>query len=212
MRSLTLLLLTVIAWGSSQLLGVADALLADEVWFAGVHILLVEGDITAQAADGIVNAANPGLMGGGGVDGAIHRAAGAILLEEGKKILRLRGPLAPGEAASTSAGRLTARRVIHSVGPIWRGGRDGEPALLARAYTSVLQIARAEGLRSLALPSISTGAYGYPVDEAARIALGAVRGSLESGRGSLAELRFVLHDADTLTAYQAALQETFGPD
>jgi O-acetyl-ADP-ribose deacetylase len=189
---------------------VADPSLAYEVWFAGVHVTLVEGDITTQQVDGIVNAANSGLMGGGGVDGAIHRAGGAIILEEGKRIIRLRGPLTAGDAVSTSAGRLPARRVIHAVGPVWHGGGRGEESTLAKAYFSSLQVAREEGLGSVALPSISTGAYGYPVDQAARVALNAVRRSLESGRGSLSEVRFVLFDAYTLAAYQAALQETFG--
>ena len=183
---------------------------AHEVWFAGVHVTLVEGDITAQEVDGIVNAANSGLVGGGGVDGAIHRAGGAIILEEGKRIIRLRGPLAAGDAVSTSAGRLPARRVIHAVGPVWHGGGCGEEPALARAYSSSLQVAREEGLGSMAFPSMSTGAYGYPVDQAARVALNAVRRSLESGRGSLSEVRFVLFDPVTSAAYLAAFQETFG--
>lgn len=187
----------------------AEPVRSYEAWFAGVHLILVEGDITGQQVDAVVNAANSGLLGGGGVDGAIHRVGGAIILLEGKRIVRSRGPLLPGEAVSTSAGRLPARRVIHAVGPIWRGGGAGEDAVLARAYSSSIQIARSEGLRSVAFPSISTGAYGFPVDRAARVALGAVRRSLESGRGSLSELRFVLFDAETLAVYQAAMEETF---
>lgn len=187
----------------------AEPVRSYEAWFAGVHLILVEGDITGQQVDAVVNAANSGLLGGGGVDGAIHRVGGAIILLEGKRIVRSRGPLLPGEAVSTSSGRLPARRVIHAVGPVWHGGGAGEDAVLARAYSSSLQIARSEGLRSVAFPSISTGAYGFPVDRAARVALGAVRRSLESGRGSLLELRFVLFDAETLAVYQAAMEETF---
>jgi len=189
---------------------VADLASTSEVWFAGVHLVLVEGDITAQHVDGIVNAANSELAGGGGVDGAVHRVGGAIILAEGKKIVRSRGRLSAGDAVSTSAGRLPAKRVIHAVGPVWLGGDRGEQTALGRAYSSCLQIAREEGLRTIAFPSISTGAYSYPLEQAARVALGAVRRSLESGAGPLAEVRFVLFDAHALQVYQAAMFETFG--
>ena len=125
---------------------------------------LVQGDITQQDVAAIVNAANSSLLGGGGVDGAIHRRGGPEILAECKRI-RVQTHVAglpTGEAVSTSAGALPARRVIHTVGPVWRGGSDGEAELLARAYTRSLECAREEGLRSIAFPAISTGAYSYP--------------------------------------------------
>src|SRR5438093_9837213 len=128
---------------------------------------LVEGDITRQDTEGIVNAANSSLVGGGGVDGAIHRTGGPTIMEECRKI----GGCPTGEARITGAGRLAAKKVIHTVGPIYRDGRHGEPGLLASAYRSSLELASESGLKSVAFPSISTGAYGYPMDEAARVAL-----------------------------------------
>ena len=130
-------------------------------------IELVQGDITKQKVDAIVNAANTTLLGGGGVDGAIHRGAGPELLEECRKI----GGCPTGEARITSGGRLKARYVIHAVGPVYRDGRRREAALLASAYRKSLELATAHGIRSLSFPAISTGAYGYPMTEAARIAL-----------------------------------------
>jgi O-acetyl-ADP-ribose deacetylase (regulator of RNase III) len=143
-------------------------------------------------------------MGGGGVDGAIHRAGGPTILEECRRIRERRGPLPPGEAVITGGGRLPARHVIHTVGPIWRGGGEGEPATLARCYANSLALASEHGLQSIAFPSISTGAFGYPVDDAAEVALRAVRDTLARG-SSVTLVRFVLWGPADLAAYQAAL-------
>jgi O-acetyl-ADP-ribose deacetylase len=151
-----------------------------------------------------VNAANSSLQGGGGVDGAIHRAGGPEILEDCQRIRAARGPLPAGEAVVTTAGRLPCRRVIHTVGPVWRGGDAGEPATLARCYRNSLALAAAEGLTSVAFPSISTGAYGYPVADAAAVALRAVRDALADGTyGGV--VRFVLFSETDLEAYTRAL-------
>jgi O-acetyl-ADP-ribose deacetylase (regulator of RNase III) len=163
---------------------------------------LVEGDITLQKVDAIVNAANNTLLGGGGVDGAIHRAGGPSILEECRKI----GGCATGDAVITGGGNLPARHVIHTVGPVWHGGSHREPVLLASAYAKSLSLAGAHKLTSIAFPSISTGAYGYPLDGAANIALATV---LEHLRGSttLSTVRFVLFNRMTCEAYTHALRE-----
>ena len=165
-------------------------------------IELVEGDITLQKVDAIVNAANTTLLGGGGVDGAIHRAGGPSILQECRKI----GGCATGDAVITGGGNLPARHVIHTVGPVWRGGSHGEPALLASAYAKSLSLAAARKLTSIAFPSISTGAYGYPLDQAADIALATVLGHLR-GPTTLSTVRFVLFNRMTCEAYTHALQE-----
>lgn len=178
--------------------------------FGAGRIELVRGDITRQDdADAIVNAANSGLLGGGGVDGAIHRAGGPAILEECRRIRDARGPLPPGEAVATGAGRLPCRHVIHAVGPVWSGGRAGEPAVLAAAYRNSIALAASLGARTLALPSISTGAYGYPVEDAARVAVSAGRDALLEP-GPLAVLRWVLFSERDLEAYRDALQELAG--
>jgi O-acetyl-ADP-ribose deacetylase (regulator of RNase III) len=174
--------------------------------FAGTQVTLVMGDITVQAVEAIVNAANSGLLGGGGVDGAIHRAGGLEFDVACRQIARLRAPLPPGHAVAVTAGRLPAKRVILTVGPVWRGGASGEARILADAYRSSLSVAREERLRTIAFPSISTGAYGYPVDEAAAVALAAVRADLEAHPGSFDEVRFVLFGQSALDAYEAALE------
>lgn len=167
---------------------------------------IVEGDITKQRVDAIVNAANSSLMGGGGVDGAIHRAGGPAILEECRRIVKRIGRLPPGKAVLTTGGNLPARYVIHTVGPIWKGGRAGEEAALASCYRECLRIARERGLRSVAFPSISTGAYGYPMGEAARVALRTVAEVLEKGDG-VEEVIFVLWGREAFEIHARALQE-----
>jgi O-acetyl-ADP-ribose deacetylase (regulator of RNase III) len=170
--------------------------------FGGGTLALVEGDITTIPADAIGNAANAALAGGGGVDGAIHRAGGQAIVAE----LRARHPYgAPtGTAVATTAGQLPARWVIHAVGPRWQGGGHGEPELLASAYRSVLTLAAELGARTLTLPAISMGIYGYPAAEGAAVAIGTVAEALRAG-APLDRVTFVLRGADTLAAFAAAL-------
>lgn len=172
----------------------------------GVKLVFKSGDITLETTDAIVNAANPGLMGGGGVDGAIHRAGGPAILEECKEIVRRQGRLPPGKAVITGGGNLIARYVIHTVGPVWQGGKSGEAEALASAYRESLKLAVEHRLTSVSFPSISTGAYGYPVDAAAEVALAAVIDFLNENPGSLREVVFVLFDGRTLAAYEKALE------
>lgn len=181
----------------------------NELSIGSCTITLARGDITDQEVDGVVNAANSTLLGGGGVDGAIHRRGGPSILEECRRLRRERYPdgLPTGHAASTGAGRLPARRVIHTVGPVWRGGGDGEPDLLADAYRNSLECAAGESLRTIAFPSISTGAYGYPIGHAARIAIGTVADFLRNTGGSVRDVRFVLFSAADHSAYAEALEE-----
>jgi O-acetyl-ADP-ribose deacetylase len=164
------------------------------------RIRLERGDITRLRVDAIVNAANPSLLGGGGVDGAIHRAAGPELLAECRAI----GGCPPGEARLTRGYRLTAGHVIHTVGPIWRGGNSGEQAILAGCYQSCLAIAQDRRFRAIAFPAIATGIYGFPRDEAARIALAAVRAHLAEN-ATLERVIFSCFDDATLGAYRLAL-------
>lgn len=175
--------------------------------FGSSTICLLRGDITREAVDAIVNAANSTLLGGGGVDGAIHRAGGPEILAECRKIRSRQGGCPPGEAVVTTGGNLPARFVIHTVGPVWRGGDRGEAETMASCYRSCLRIAATRRFRTLAFPSISTGAYRYPVDEAARVALGEVASFLSSKEGAPAEVRFVLFDEDTFESYREALEE-----
>ncbi len=173
--------------------------------FGRTRVELVRGDITRESVDAIVNAANSSLMGGGGVDGAIHRTGGPAILEDCRQIRKQRGPLPPGEAVLTGAGRLPCRHVIHTVGPVWAGGGGDEPETLARCYRSCLALAKSHGFTSLAFPSISTGAFGYPVDAAAAVALGAAREALQAG-SPLDVVRFVLFSDADLKAYREALE------
>ncbi len=170
---------------------------------------IIQGDITTQATDAIVNAANSGLMGGGGVDGAIHRAGGPAILEECKQIVARQGRLPAGQAVITTAGNMEAKHVIHTVGPIWHGGSQGEPELLASAYRESLKVAAENNLSSISFPSISTGAYGYPVDKASRIALKTVATFLQKTT-SIKEVVFVLFDNRTLEAYNDTLWDIKG--
>ena len=170
------------------------------------RITLVQGDITEQRVDAIVNAANSSLLGGGGVDGAIHRAGGPQILKECRIIARERGGCEPGEAVITSAGRLSAKYVIHTVGPVWQGGNFGEEAILERAYRNSLLLAKEYNLRSVAFPSISTGAYGFPIEKASRIAVLAVRGSLHEATG-IQEVRFVVFTEGDRLVYDRLLDE-----
>ena len=168
---------------------------------------IMQGDITDQPTDAIVNAANPGLLGGGGVDGAIHRAGGRAILEECRQIVAKQGRLATGKAAITTGGNLKAKYVIHTVGPVWHGGTQNEARLLASAYQESLKLATEHGLKSVSFPSISTGVYGYPVDQAARVATGVVVAFLRERTTSIQEVAFVLFDAQTYQAYGLALDE-----
>ncbi len=163
---------------------------------------LVQGDITKQDTEAIANAANSGLRGGGGVDGAIHRAGGPAIMEECRKI----GGCPTGHAVLTTGGNLKAKYVIHAVGPIYRGGTKGEAELLKSAYLSCLKIASEKGIKSIAFPSISTGVYGYPIDEASRIALTTVWDYLEE-HPEIELVRFVLFGDANYRAYEKTLQE-----
>lgn len=163
---------------------------------------LVEGDITKQETDAIVNAANRALRGGGGVDGAIHRAGGPKILEECIRI----GGCETGEAVITTGGNLKAKYVIHTVGPVYRDGQKGEAKLLENAYANSLKIASSKGLKSVAFPSISTGAYGYPLEEAAEIALRTAMAYLKQ-HSDIDLIRFVLFGEKALSVYERKLRE-----
>jgi O-acetyl-ADP-ribose deacetylase (regulator of RNase III) len=171
----------------------------------GSTIELVEGDITRQQIDAIVNAANSSLMGGGGVDGAIHRAGGPGIIEECRKIAAAKGPLPPGRAVHTTAGQLPAGFVIHTVGPVWHGGEQGEAETLASCYRESLTLADKLQLQNIAFPSISTGAYGYPVADAAAIALQTISVMLPDLR-HVREVQFVLFGHRDFLTYRHALQ------
>ena len=163
-------------------------------------------DITAETTDAIVNAANSYLLGGGGVDGAIHDAGGPAILAECRQIVSKIGTLPAGQAVITTGGRLAARHVIHTVGPVYRGGEESEAETLASSHRESLRIADEHQLASLAFPAISTGAYGYPVTEAAPIAIAAAIEALASAK-HVKKCRFVLFDISTMRAYQRAAEK-----
>lgn len=161
------------------------------------------GDITREQSDAIVNAANSSLLGGGGVDGAIHRAGGPTILEACRQIVERIGRLPAGQAVATPAGRLPARYVIHTVGPFWSGGNQGEAETLASCHRESIRIADELQLTSIAFPAISTGAYRYPVDQASLVAITSAAEALEKA-AHVREVRFVLFDSETFTQYANA--------
>jgi O-acetyl-ADP-ribose deacetylase (regulator of RNase III) len=166
------------------------------------RLAIIQGDITQQSVDAIVNAANTTLLGGGGVDGAIHRAAGPKLLEE----CRTLGGCATGDAKITKGYNLPAKFVIHTVGPVWHGGKNREDELLASCYRRCFEIAKESGIKTIAFPSISTGAYRFPVERASRIALKEIRSALDNNP-ELQQVIVVCFDAHTYQCYQEAVKE-----
>jgi O-acetyl-ADP-ribose deacetylase len=179
--------------------------MAAELLVKSTKVTLVKGDITLIKVDAIVNAANSGLMGGGGVDGAIHRAGGPAIVEECRAIVSKIGRLPAGQAVITTGGRLPAKYVIHTVGPVWRSGGSREEEVLASCYTESLKIADAKELASIAFPAISTGVYGYPQDLAAGVAINAVIHYLKNTHTTLKLVQFVVYDSNALKIYAGIL-------
>ena len=172
------------------------------------EVIVRQGDITTESVDVIVNAANSQLRGGGGVDGAIHRVGGATILEACNEIRTKQGGCPPGQAVITTAGNLPARHVIHTVGPIWTGGDDGEHDVLTNAYRNSLELAARHDAKTIAFPSISTGVYGFPIAEAAPIALTTCHDyALNSGQ--FTEIRFILFSPEDLETYQTTARHLF---
>jgi len=169
-------------------------------------IEVIQGDITTVQADAIVNAANSSLLGGGGVDGAIHRKGGPEILEACRKIIARQGGCKPGEAVITTAGKLNAKYVIHTVGPVWRGGDKNEPQILASCYTSSLQLALDSNCKSIAFPNISTGIYGYPKEEAAQMAVNTIREFLNAGNIRI-RIIIVCFDPESFRYVSASVKE-----
>jgi O-acetyl-ADP-ribose deacetylase (regulator of RNase III) len=174
--------------------------------FGTTVVRLVQGNIVQQKVDAIVNAANSSLLGGGGVDGAIHRAGGPMILEDCQKIRAAQGGCKAGDAVITRAGKLDARHVIHTVGPVWQGGKVGEPETLANAYRRCLEVAKDAEVRTIAFPAISTGIYGYPLKEAAIVALETVSKYCTENVSCFDEIMFVLFGAEAFDAYSATLE------
>jgi O-acetyl-ADP-ribose deacetylase (regulator of RNase III) len=173
----------------------------------GRRLRLLEGDITRVAVDAIANAANAALAGGGGVDGAIHRAGGPSIMAELDEIRPRIGRLPAGQAVATGAGRLPAKYVFHAVGPVYSDGKRGEPEALASCYRACLKLADERGCESISFPSISTGVYGYPIDAAARIALREILEHLAGANTALDEVVMVLFGARSFSAHDAALSD-----
>jgi O-acetyl-ADP-ribose deacetylase (regulator of RNase III) len=171
----------------------------------GRKMVLMDGDITRVPVDAMVNAANAALAGGGGVDGAIHRAGGVEIMRELDAVRARIGRCATGSAVATGAGRLPARYVFHAVGPVYRDGRHGEAELLASCYRTCLAMAEERGAATISFPAISTGVYGYPPEEAARIALGTVKAHLEMAETKIRQVVFVLFGARAYRIYADAL-------
>ncbi|MCU1300105.1 MAG: Appr-p processing enzyme family [Candidatus Sulfotelmatobacter sp.] len=189
--------------------------LGTEVHDSTIQLVLEKGktiefigpaDITCETTDAIVNAANSSLLGGGGVDGAIHRAGGPAILAECKEIVSKIGSLPAGKAAITTGGRLAAKHVIHTVGPVYYGGDQGEAEKLASCHRESIRLADEQGLESLSFPAISTGAFGYPVPQAAAVAISSTVGALTSAN-HVNKVRFVLFDVGTFRAYARAAEE-----
>jgi len=183
---------------------------AEHIFNNGKRLRLIIGDITRVPVDAIVNAANSGLRGGGGVDGAIHRAGGHAIMRDLDAIRAKQGGCPTGQAVATTAGMLPAKHVFHAVGPMYEDGTEGEPEELASCYRTCLGLAIEHGVKRISFPSISTGIYGYPVREAADIAAGAVWTGLESAETPIEEAIFVLFDQRTFDAYAAALAKLQG--
>lgn len=169
------------------------------------HIKLMQGDITKQAVDAVVNAANGSLMGGGGVDGAIHKAGGKQILDDCIRIIDNHGRLATGEAVITTGGKLPARQVIHTVGPVWNDGHKNEARLLANCYTNSLKLALQHQLKTIAFPNISTGIYHYPKAAAAEIAVNTVTNFLHQHK-EIEQVVFVCFDDESYSLYKHLLQ------
>jgi len=179
-----------------------------EVRIEETKLKTITADITTLRVDAIVNAANSSLMGGGGVDGAIHRAGGPEILEECKKIIEKIGRLPTGEAVITTAGKMPSKHVIHTVGPVWHGGKGNESQLLKNAYMNSLKVAVDNGIKTIAFPSISTGVYGYPVEYASREAVGSVIEYVKQNPGKLEEIIFCGFDSATENQYVKALEKS----
>jgi len=184
--------------------------MAPEIYLGPAVLALIEGDITHIETDAIVNAANSGLAGGGGVDGAIHRAGGRAIMDELDEIRAKQGGCPTGRAVVTAAGGLPARWVIHAVGPVYAGGLNGEAELLASCYRVSIRLASERGAASMTLPAISTGVYGYPIDEAAEIALRTAAEALQQPGCAVLRATFVLFGGAAFDAHFAAARRLFG--
>jgi O-acetyl-ADP-ribose deacetylase len=178
-----------------------------EIKIGKTTISLIKGDITKISVDAVVNAANSSLMGGGGVDGAIHRAGGPAILEECKEIVSKQGRLPTGHAVITTGGNLPAKYVIHTVGPVWHGGKSSEPELLKNAYLNCLKVGMINNLRSIAFSSISTGVYGYPVEKAGEVALNTITEFLKNENHNYEEIDLIVFSDSDNEVYKKLLEK-----